>query len=101
MFPCPGRALCPAASPCARLSRAPSTTGGSDFHRSLCLPQGDPFGRHTRSTCDQDYGGSPRSLDASISARAVLSDPAGVSGILAHDGCLLLPSTFTTVSAPG
>jgi len=50
---------------------------------------------------DQDCGGSPRSLDASISVRAVLSDPAGVSGTLAHNGCLLLPSTFTTVSAPG
>src|SRR5207247_216436 len=30
-----------------------------------------------------DHGGSPRSLDASLSARAVLSDPAGVSGTLA------------------
>jgi hypothetical protein len=32
---------------------------------------------------DQDCGGSHRFLDASVSARAVLSDPAGVSSVLA------------------
>jgi len=38
---------------------------------------------------DQDDSGSPRCHDASISAHAVLSDPAGVSGVLASYGRLL------------
>src|SRR5215470_2543900 len=44
--------------------------------------------RHTRSTlsADQDHSGSPRSLDASLSERAVLTDPAAVSGHLAICG---------------
>ena len=40
--------LCPASSPCTRLSRALSTTSGSDFHSGFCLPQVGPFGCHTR-----------------------------------------------------
>ena len=61
---------------------------GAHYQRVRLPPQHlPPFGRtyrwHTRSTLAQDRGGSPRSLDASFSARAVLSDPAGVSGILA------------------
>ena len=41
--------------------------------------------RHTRSalSADQDHSGSPRSLGASLSERAVLPDPAAVSGHLA------------------
>jgi hypothetical protein len=44
--------------------------------------------RRTRSalSADRDYNGSPRSLDASLSERAVLSDPAAVSGHLAICG---------------
>src|SRR5262245_35708327 len=49
----------------------------------------------------QDHRGSPRFRDASISARAVLSDPAGVSGPLASCGSLLVPSKFSTLSASG
>ena len=80
MFPWTSYSTCPAASPCTRLSRAPSTTSGSDFHRRFCLPQVGPFGWHTRpAISSRDGGGSPRCHDASISARAVLLDPAGVS----------------------
>ena len=51
--------------------------------------------RHTQriSAMHQDHSGSLRFLDASFSARAVRSDPAAVSGRLAHDGDLLLPSS--------
>jgi len=44
--------------------------------------------RHTRSAscADQDHSGSPRSLGASLSERAVLTDPAAVSGHLAFCG---------------
>ena len=44
--------------------------------------------RHTRSalSADQDHSGSPRSLGASLSERAVLPDPAAVSGHLAICG---------------
>src|SRR6202008_2191920 len=47
-----------------------------------------PIVRHTRSALftDQDHSGSPRSLDASLSERAVLTDPASVSGHLALCG---------------
>jgi hypothetical protein len=48
---------------------------------------------------DQDGGGSPRCHDASISVRAVLLDPAGVSNSLAFCGSLLVPSKFSTLSA--
>ena len=64
----------------------------SEYYQRVRLPPQHlpPFGRtyrwHTRSTLAQDRGGSPRSLDASFSVRAVLSDPAGVSGILAITG---------------
>src|SRR5262249_41469723 len=40
--------LCSAPSPCARLSRAPSTTHGSDSPRSVCSRMVGPFRRHTR-----------------------------------------------------
>src|SRR5215470_7266527 len=44
--------------------------------------------RYTRSalSADQDHSGSPRSLGASLSERAVLPDPAAVSGHLAICG---------------
>ena len=81
--------ICFAASPCTRLSRALSTTSESDF-----ALQHLPFSgmilivRHTRSAlgANRDHSGSPRSLDASISERAVLTDPAAVSGHLAFCG---------------
>jgi hypothetical protein len=43
---------------------------------------------------DQDGSGSPSGLDASISAHAVLSDPAGVSSDHRPCGRLLLPSRY-------
>jgi len=102
MFPWTSYSTCPAASPCTRLSRAPSTTSESDFHRRFCLPQlvrsvdilGPLFP-------DRDGGGSPRCHDASISAHAVLLDPAGVSSDHRLCGRLLLPSRFSTLSASG
>jgi hypothetical protein len=100
MCPWPSSSTCSAASPCARLSRAPSTTSGSDFHDSVGLPMDGPFSRPTRFDA-QDRRGSPRFRDASVSARAVLSDPAGVSGTLASCGGLLVPSKFSTLSASG
>ena len=81
--------ICSAASPCARLSRAQSTTSESDFALSHLPSSGIiPIVRHTRSVLftDQDHSGSPRSLDASFSERAVLTDPAAVSGHLAICG---------------
>ena len=60
-----------------------------------------PFSRPTRSVGGQDRRGSPRFRDASVSARAVLSDPAGVSSPLASCGSLLVPSKFSTLSASG
>src|SRR5205085_3421286 len=39
MFPRTSNSTCPAASPCTRLSRAPSTPSESDFHRRVCPPQ--------------------------------------------------------------
>src|ERR1700681_4708049 len=101
MCPWPSSSTCSAASPCARLSRAPSTTSGSDFHDSVGLPMVGPFSRPTRSITGQDRRGSPRFRDASMSARAVLSDPAGVSGPLASCGDLLVPSKYSTLSASG
>ena len=75
--------ICFAASPCTQLSRALSTTSESDF-----APWRLPFSgiilivRHTRSAscADQAHSGSPSSLGASLSERAVLTDPAAVSG---------------------
>src|SRR5437773_2620194 len=99
MCPWPSFSTCAAASPCARLSRAPSTTSGSDFHDSSSLPMDGPFSRPTRSIAGQDRRGSPRFRDASFSIRAVLSDPAGVSSSLACCGSLLVPSKFSTLSA--
>ena len=49
----------------------------------------------------QDGGGSPRCHDASISAHAVLLDPAGVSATIAVFGRLLLPSRYLILSASG
>src|SRR5437879_6442929 len=101
MCPWPSFSTCAAASPCTRLSRAPSTTSGSDFHDSISLPMDGPFSRPTRSIAGQDRRGSPRFRDASFSIRAVLSDPAGVSSSLACCGSLLVPSKFSTLSASG
>ena len=101
MCPWPSLSTCSASSPCARLSRAPSTTGGSDFHNGVGFPMDGPFSRPTRSLTDRDRRGSPRFHDASFSVRAVLSDPAGVSSSLAFCGSLLVPSKFSTLSASG
>lgn len=101
MFPWFSSSTCSAASPCARLSRAPSTVSGSDFHNGVCVPMDGPFSPHTRPivSTDQDRRGSPRFRVASFSARAVLSDPAGVSNPLASYGNLLVPSKYSTLSA--
>jgi hypothetical protein len=103
MFPWFSLSTCSAASPCTRLSRAPSTISGSDFHNGICVPMDSPFSPHTRPIVStvQDRRGSPRFRIASLSARAVLSDPAGVSSPLASYGSLLLPSKFSTLSASG
>src|SRR5215813_10570630 len=101
MFPWLSFSTCSAASPCARLSRAPSTTSGSDFHHDIGLLVDGPFGRPTRPLTGQDRGGSPRFRDTSFSVRAVLSDPARVSDSLARRGSLLLPSKFSPLSAFG
>jgi hypothetical protein len=101
MFPWLSLSTCSAASPCAQLSRAPSTPSGSDFHHDVGLPMDGPFSWPTRSLTGQDRGGSPRFRHASFSVRAVLSDPAGVSGSLASTGNLLVPSKFSTLSASG
>src|SRR5215472_1706909 len=101
MCPWPSLSTCSASSPCARLSRAPSTTGGSDFHNGVGLPMDGPFSWPTRSITHRDRHGSPRFRDSSFSVRAVLSDPAGVSSSLAFCGSLLLPSKFSTLSASG
>ena len=74
----------------------------SEYYQRIRLPlQRLPFSgmihfvRHTRfvSATTQDHSGSLRFLDASVSERAVLSDPAAVSSHLAFDGDLLLPSS--------
>src|SRR6516162_1359553 len=101
MCPWPSSSTCSAASPCARLSRAPSTTSGSDFHDGIDVPMDGPFSSSTRPVAGQDRRGSPRFRDASFSARAVLSDPAGVSDSLARFGSLLVPSKYSTLSASG
>jgi hypothetical protein len=53
------------------------------------------FVRHTRcaSAANQDHSGSLRFLDIPFYERAVRSDPAAVSGRLALDGDLLVPSS--------
>jgi len=61
----------------------------SDSHRRFGSPMDGPFSRPTPPRGEDDDG-SPRSLDASFSVRAVLSDPAGVSGGLAPIGRLLV-----------
>ena len=99
MFPWPSFSTCSASSPCTRLSRAPSTTGGSDFPNGFGFPMDGPFSQPTRSIAVRDRRGSPRFHDSSISVRAVLSDPAGVSSSLAFCGSLLVPSKFSTLSA--
>jgi len=73
----------------------------SEYYQRIRLPlQRRPFSgmfhfvRRTQCTsaAHWDHSGSLRFLDTSISARAVRSDPAAVSGHLALDGDLLLPS---------
>jgi hypothetical protein len=97
MFPWSSFSTCSAASPCTRLSRAPSTTGESDFHDGVRFLMDGPFSLRTRPVVsdDQDRRGSPRFRFASVSTRAVLSDPAGVSSPHASFGSLLLPSKFS------
>jgi hypothetical protein len=100
MFPWLSLSTCSAASPCTRLSRAPSTTSGSDFHHDIGLLVDGPFGWPTRPISGQDRGGSPRFRDTSFSVRAVLSDPAGVSGSLASDGNLRCLPSFRPCRPP-
>src|SRR5262249_60513826 len=97
----PSSPTCTAASPCARLSRAPNAIGVSDFHDRVGFPRDGPFNRPTRSISSQDRRGSPRFRKAPVSVRAVLSDPAGVSSSPAVCGSLLVPSKFSTFSASG
>src|SRR5262245_11428079 len=99
MWPWPSSSTCAAASPCARLSRAPSTTSGSDFRDSVGLPMDGPFSRPTQGVA-QDRRGSPRFRHASLSARAVLSDPAGVSGPLALAGTYWCLPSFRPCRPP-
>ena len=90
---------CPAASPCMRLSRTLSTTSGSDFHRGFRFPMDGPFSWRT------PLSRRPRWISQVPWCfrfhRAVLLDPAEVSGPLALIGGLLLPSKFSTLSALG
>jgi hypothetical protein len=74
----------------------------SKYYQRIRLPlQRLPFSgmihfvRHTRcaSAAHQDHSGSLRFLDTSFYERAVRSDPAAVSGHLALDGDLLVPSS--------
>jgi hypothetical protein len=100
MFPQDKELTLLAASPCTRLSRAQSTISESDFHRSICLPLDVPRAQHTPA-----LGRRPRWIsqvpDASVSIRAVRSDPAEISGGLAINGRLLLPSGGSIPSALG
>ena len=66
---------------------------GSDFHGGVCVPMDSPLSPHTRPivSTDQERRGSPRFRVATISASAMLSDPAEVSSPLASDGGLLVP----------
>jgi hypothetical protein len=59
------------------LSHILSTISESDFHRGIRRLMDGPFS--WRTLLSKDRGGSPRFLNASISSRAMLSDPAGVS----------------------
>jgi hypothetical protein len=62
----------------------------SEYYQRVRLPPPHllPYGWSFQSAysailpCGQDDGGAPRFLDASVSVRAVLLDPAGVSGNL-------------------
>ena len=54
--------------------------GESDFHRRIGFPQNGSFGRPTRLACEPRRRWISQVPDASISGRAVLSDPAAVSG---------------------
>lgn len=95
--------LCPAPSPCTRLSRAPSTIRESDSPCGACLRQGGPFRWHPRRSAgrqrSRDRLGYPRFLGASLSARAMLSDPAGVSG--SHRPCRLPTLAFQLFDTVG
>jgi ketosteroid isomerase-like protein len=80
----------------------------SEYYQRVRLPLSllSPSGwsiRLTYSACfpGRDGSGSPRCHDASVSAHAVLLDPAGVSNDHRLCGRLLLPSRFSTLSASG
>ena len=70
-------------------------------------PRPLPYGWSVRSAYStelafrQDNGGSLRSLDASVSERAVLSDPAAVSSPIAFAGAYCCLPGFSTLSACG
>lgn len=94
---------CPAASPCTRLSRAPSTTSGSDFHRRICSAMVGPFSRHTRPSrpAAKTTVDLPGSSTLPFPSVPCSSTPPGSPATFAPRGCLLVPSKFSTLSAPG
>src|SRR6516164_8571417 len=102
MFPSTSNSTCPAASPCTRLSRAPSTFSGPTstvaFIFLRMVHSVDILGSLHPG---QDGGGSPRCHDASISAHAVLLDPAGVAATIAVFGRGLLLSRYLVLWAAG
>src|SRR2546428_4838607 len=103
MFPRARVSTCPAASPCARLSRARSTTSGSDSHRGICLPMDGPFSRHTRPLVSSTKitVGLPGSLVLPFPSVPCSQTPPGSPATFALIGRLLVPSKFSTLSAPG
>ena len=102
MFPRTSNSTCPAASPCTRLSRAPSTTNESDFHRSLCFPQDSPFGQHTQP---RQQAKTPVDLPGAMTfpfpPMPCSQTPPESPATIAFSGHLLLPSRFSTLSASG
>lgn len=95
--------ICPAASPCTRLSRARSTTSESDFHGSFWSPQDGPFDGHTRRNSQLpktavDLSGS---LTLPFLRVPCSQTPPQSPAPIAHVGGLLLPSRFSTLSACG
>ena len=102
MFPRTSNSTCPAASPCTRLSRAPSTTNGSDFHRRLCVPQDGPFGQHTQSIQQTKTAVDlPGAMTLPFLSMPCSQTPPESPVTIAFSGHLLLPSRFSTLSASG
>jgi hypothetical protein len=94
---------CPAASPWTRLSRAPSPTSGSDFHRRLCSPLVGPVRRHPRPSrlAAKTTVDLPGSSTLPFPSVPCSSTPPESPATFAPSGGLLWPSKFSTLSAPG